>query len=213
MAYETLGDLIKAFRDDEKDTVAPYFWSDGQLTRWVNEGLIEFAEATQSIFDEASDITLISYGVGQHQVALDPSIMDVVDAWIEGQPHIRFRCDRFTDDYGRAYCGHGIRFDETGLLHIHPTPVTAGAMRLKVLRRPYKEVCEKTDKIPDVLAKDRRHLLLFMAYRAYNVSDGETFDKSKSNNRYAEFLEKCQEANEASILRRGACSRPIRSNW
>lgn len=213
MAYDTLGDLIKAFRDDEKDKVEPYFWSNDQLTRWVNEGLIEFAEATRSIYDDTSTITLVSYAVGQHRIDLDACIMDIVDAWVDDHPHRRFRCNGFGDDYGRFYCGHGIHFNDAGFLTITPAPKEAGALRLRVIRRPIREVCEKTDRIPDLLSKDRRLLLVYMAYRAYNVSDAETFDKSKSNTRYAEFLQKCQDALESGILRRGDCSRPIRSSW
>lgn len=35
MAYDTVESLIKAFREDEKDTKQPYFWSDDQLVRWT----------------------------------------------------------------------------------------------------------------------------------------------------------------------------------
>lgn len=216
MAYQTVEHLIKAFREDEKDNVAPCFWSDDQLVRWANEGLTEFAEQTQSFYDDDSDITLIPYSAGEHRFELDPCILDVVDAWIEGSPSCRLQ--RCRSDYRAHYymafggCGSHFHFNPVGILKLHPTPTAAGEIRLQVIRRPVKEL-GKCDRIPDILPSDRRHLLLYMAYRAYNVSDAETFDKTKSNTRYAEFLTKCQDAREAAILRRGDCSRPIRSNW
>lgn len=220
MAYETVELLIKAFREDEKDNVAPYFWSDSQLVRWANEGLTEFAEQTQSFYDDDSDITLIPYGVGEDRFELDPCILDVVDAWIDGSPSCRLeRClggfgNAFRGGYWMAYngCSSHFHFNPVGVLKLRPTPTGTGAIRLQVIRRPIRDL-DKCDKIPDMLPSDRLHLLLYLAYKAYNVSDAETFDKTKSNNRYAEFLVKCQDAREASILRRGSCTRPIRSNW
>jgi hypothetical protein len=220
MAYETVESLIKAFREDEKDNVAPYFWSDNQLVRWMNEGLTEFAEETQSFYDDQSDVTLIPYSIGQTRFELDPCIIDVRDAWVDGHPHCRLErygwafTDAWRGGYGLAYngCSSHFYFDGVGQLHLRPKPSAAGAVRLRVIRRPVRDL-DKCDKIPDMLPSDRRHLLLYLAYKAYNVADGETFDKSKSNNRYAEFLTKCQDARESAILRRGDCSRPIRSNW
>ena len=49
---ETVSDLIKAFREDERDTVAPYFWSDSQLVRFANGALTAFAEKTKSNISE-----------------------------------------------------------------------------------------------------------------------------------------------------------------
>jgi len=216
MAYETVEALIKAFREDEKDNVQPYFWSDSQLVRWTNEGLAEFADESKSFYDEDSDVTLIQYGVGEDRFQLDPCIIDVVDAWLDGSPSCRLqRCrDGYRGSYWMAYggCGSHFHFNPVGILKLHPKPTAAGEIRLQVIRRPVKEL-EKCDKIPDMLPSDRRHLLLYLAYKAYNVSDAETFDKAKSSNRYAEFLVRCQTALEASILRRGACTRQIRSNW
>lgn len=216
MAYETVESLIKAFREDEKDTVTPYFWSDSQLLRWVNEGLTEFAEQSQSIYDDDSDVTLIPYSAGENRFELDPCILDVSAAWLEGSPSCRLeRCSGdYRGHYWMAYggCGSHFHFNGAGILKLYPTPTAAGEIRMQVIRRPVRDL-DKCDRIPDMLPSDRRHLMLYMAYRAYNVSDAETFDKSKSNNRYAEFLSKCQDAREAGILRRGDCSRRIRSSW
>ena len=216
MAYDTVDALIRAFRDDEKDSVTPYFWSDDQLVRWINEGLTEFAEQSESIYDEDSLSTLIPYGTGEHRFDLDPCILDVVSAWVEGSPSCQLQCCNgdYRPHYYMAFggCGSHFRFSPSGQLVLYPTPTAPGEIRLRVIRRPVREV-GKCEKIPDLLPSDRRHLLLYMAYKAYSASDAETFDKSKSNNRYAEFLVRCQNAREAGILRRGDCSRPIRSNW
>lgn len=220
MAYETVGALIKAFREDEKDLIEPYFWSDSQLVRWTNEALTEFAEQSQSIYDDDGDITLIPYSIGEDRFELDPCIIDVVNACIEGSPSCRLeRClngfgNGFRGGYWMAYngCGSHFHFNPTGILRLHPKPTAAGEIRLQVIRRPVREL-DKCDKIPDLLPTDRRHLLAYIAYKAYRVNEGETYSIESSDKYLQRFENACQLAREKGILRRGDCSRPIRSHW
>jgi hypothetical protein len=220
MAYATVGDLIKAFREDEKDTVAPYFWSDNQLLRWTNEALSEFAERTMSIYDDESPITLIPYGIGDDRFVLDACIIDVVGVWIEGPPRRQLlrSSSSFQHGYGRGYgcesggSSHRYHFDGAGQLRIHPKPIAADALRLRVVRRPVRDL-DKCDKVPDLLPQDVRHLLRYICYKAYRVNDAETFNKASSDEHLQNFESACQIVCEQAILRRGDCARPIRSNW
>lgn len=215
MAYATVGDLIKAFREDEKDTVAPYFWSDSQLVRWTNEALTEFAQLTMSIYDDESPVTQVPYGIGEDRFVLDPCIIDVVDVWIEGvegQPHHHLTKSVQFGGGHPGHCGRSYHFDGAGQLRIHPKPIAAGALRLRVVRRLVKDL-EKCDKVPDLLPQDVRHLLPYIAYKAYRVNDAETFNKASSDEHLQNFENACQTVHEQSILRRGDCARPIRSGW
>lgn len=220
MAYETVAKLIDAFREDEKDAVSPYFWSDSQLVRWINEGLTVFAEESRSFYDQESLITQIPYGVGEDRFELDPCIIDVVGAWVDGRPeHCLHRWatgfgNAFRGGYWLAYngCSSHFHFNPAGLLMLHPKPSANGAVRLLVIRRPIRDL-DKCDKVPDMLPADRRHLLSYMAYKAYRVNEGETYSIESSDNHLARFQQACQKALESSILRRGACTRPIRSHF
>lgn len=220
MAYETVGDLIKAFREDEKDAIAPYFWSDSQLVRWINEALTEFAERTMSIYDDESSVTLIPYVAGEDRFAIDPCIIDVDSAWVDGRPEccLSRNLVSFGNGYRGGYwlaysgCSSHFHFDGAGNLRLHPKPSQAGEIRLGVVRRPVAEV-DKCSRIPDLLPHDRRHLLSFMAYKAYRVNEGETYSIEDSDKHLSRFEAACQGVMEKSILRRGACARPIRSNW
>lgn len=226
MAYETVSDLIKAFREDEQDAIAPYFWSDNQLVRWTNEALTEFAESSASIYDDESPITLIPYGVGEDRFQLDFCIIEVVDVWIEGPPrrHLLRSTSNFNLNFNNGYghrrgygcessvSSHHYHLDRSGHLHIHPKPSIPGALRLRVIRRLVKEL-EKCDRIPDLLPQERRHLLSYIAYKAYRVNEGETYNQGSSDEHLKRFEEACQSSRETSILRRGSCSRPIRSHW
>lgn len=220
MAYETVESLIKAFREDEKDAVAPYFWSDSQLVRWINEGLTVFAEESRSFYDEDSLITQLPYAIGDDRFSLDPSIMDVVRAWVDGRPECCLT--RWATGFGNAFrggywlayngCSSHFHFNPAGVLVLHPKPSESGLIRLLVIRRPLRDI-QKGDCIPDMQPQDRRHLLSYMAYKAYRVSDSEIYDRAASDEHYASFAAACQKALESSILRRGSCARPIRSGW
>lgn len=83
MAYETVSDLIKAFREDERDNVAPYFWSDSQLVRFANGALTAFAEKTKSIIDDGFELT---FSQGDAVLDYPDAIIDVVDAEITVGP-------------------------------------------------------------------------------------------------------------------------------
>lgn len=109
-------------------------------------------------------------------------------------------------------CGSHFHFNPVGTLKLYPKPTAAGEVRLLVIRRPVKELA-KCDRIPDMLPSDRRHLLAYMAYKAYRVNEGETYSIESSDKHLARFEAACQTALEKGILRRGDCSRPIRSNW
>ncbi|MEE4087542.1 hypothetical protein [Pseudomonas viridiflava] len=220
MAYETVGALIKAFREDEKDAIEPYFWSDSQLVRWTNEALTVFAEESHSFRDEDSDVTLIPYGVGQDGIELDPCVIDVISAWVDGQPHACLSrslypfANGFRGGYWLAYngCSSHFYFNPVGLLKLYPKPAEAGAIRLQVIRRPLREL-DKCAKIPDMLPSDRRHLLSYIAYKAYRVNEGETYSIESSDKHLDRFMDACQKAREKDILRRGDCVSPIRSAW
>lgn len=220
MAYETVALLIQAFREDEKDAVEPYFWSDKQLTRWINEGLTVFAEESRSFYDDESAVTEIPYGIGEDRFDIDPAVIDVVGAWVEGRPECRLNCwatgfgNAFRGGYWLAYngCASHFHFNPAGVLILHPKPVDAGTVRLRVIRRPLRDL-DKCDKVPDMLPADRRHLLSYMAYKAYRVNEGETYSIESSDNHLARFMQACQKALESSIMRRGSCDRQIRSHF
>ena len=202
----TVADLIQEFREDQKDSVAPYFWSDNQLIRWINEGLAQFAINTHAILDYM-DISLLPR---ERFVDVDPSVLAVIEA--------RSNCNGYYEDYYCGYrrpygCYRHVCYDKLGRIEVYPIPAIAGTLNLKVIRKPLRKLTQKAEQIPDLMDEWLPLIYLFMQYRAYNVADAETFDKTKSNNRYAEFLDGCQRVREECILRTGSCNRPIRSNW
>ena len=211
MAYETVSDLIKAFRDDEKDLVDPYFWSDGQLVRFANGALAAFAERTKSIIGDGIEV---EFTAGEDEIEYPAYIIDVIDAelflgersWpIDVRSPAEIRRSRMPTT-GRPCVL--LANSAVGRMRLTPPPRESGKVVLQATRRPTKELT-KESKLVDVNPVHREHLLLFIKHRAYNVKDAEIFDAVKAGQYLAEFNYECQRIYEDELRRRGG-ARSIR---
>lgn len=214
MAYATVGDLIKAFREDERDAVEPFLWTDAQLVRFANEALTEFALETKSIYDDSSYITRFDYAAGQQDFELHPAVIDVVEAYAAGRqlrvtaPGVVRRNELPSGGTPELL----VLNRSANALKLYPAPALAGSLELTVIRKPLGEV-GKADAIPDVPQDERRHLLLYMAHRAYNVHDADVFDPAKARDFLSEFQRACQGVYEQSMRRRSSASQSISFRW
>lgn len=211
MAYETVSDLIKAFREDERDAVAPYFWSDSQLVRFANGALAAFAEKTKSIIDDGFEL---EFAAGEDVLDYPEAIIDVIDAeiavgvktWpIDVRSPGEIRRSRLPKS-GKVCMV--LADSAVGKLRLVPAPAAAGVLTLQAVRRPLKELT-KDSKIPDVNPVHREYLLLHLKHRAYNVGDAEIFDAAKATGFLLEFDRECQRIYEDALRRRGG-ARTIR---
>lgn len=215
MAYEVVSDLIKAFREDEKDDVAPYFWGDDQLVRFANGALTAFAERTLSVVDDGVEV---SFSAGEDVLPYPEYIIDVINAqlvigekdWpldVAAPADVRVRVNAFA---GRP--ATLIANNATGSMRLVPKPKEAGSVRLQVIRRPVKEL-SKDSKLVDLNRAHREYLLLFIKHRAYNVHDAEVFDPVKSAGYLNEFNYECQRIYEAELLRRSGARTIKPARW
>ncbi|KJU80989.1 hypothetical protein N619_01075 [Ectopseudomonas oleovorans] len=211
MAYETVSDLIKVFRDDEKDLVDPYFWSDGQLVRFTNGALAAFAERTKSIIGDGIEV---EFTAGEDEIEYPAYIIDVIDAelflgersWsIDVRSPAEIRRSRLPTT-GRPCVL--LANSAVGRMRLVPKPRESGKVVLQAIRRPIKELA-KDSKLVDVNPVHREYLLLFIKHRAYNVKDAEIFDAVKAGQYLAEFNYECQRIYEDELRRRGG-ARSIR---
>lgn len=209
----TVSDLIKAFREDEKDAVAPFLWSDDKLVRAVNGALAAFCEQTRIVYDEIE----ADFAAGERDLPLSESILDIVEASIVTPrerelevvaPGVIPRSCLPRAGYPRYLIADVVK----GQMRIVPTPAEAGSLVLSVVRKPLREV-NKGSNIPDVPSDYRPHLLHYMRFIAYMDKDGELYDPDKAMASRALFDNECQSVYEAGLRRRSAASRPIRFRW
>lgn len=209
MAYETVSDLIKAFRKDERDAVAPYFWSESQLVRFANGALTAFAEKTKSIIDDGFEL---EFSQGDGVLDYPESIIDVIDAeitvgaktWpIDVRSPGEIRLSRMPK-HGKVLLV--LADNSVGKLRLVPAPAESGVLALQAIRRPLKELT-KDAKIPDINPAHREYLLLFIKHRAYSVKDADLYDPSRAGQYLAEFNYECQRIYEDELRRRGGARR------
>lgn len=211
MAYETVSDLIKAFREDERDAVAPYFWSESQLVRFANGALTAFAEKTKSIIDDGFEI---EFAAGEDVIDYPAAIIDVIDAELflgERSWPIDVRSPAEIRRSSLPTTGRPcvlLANSAVGRMRLVPKPQESGKVVLQVIRRPIKDLANDS-KLVDVNPVHREHLLLFIKHRAYSVKDAEIFDAVKAGQYLAEFNYECQRIYEDELRRRGG-ARSIR---
>ena len=212
MAYETVSDLIKAFREDEKDSVGPeYFWTDAQLVRFANQAMTAFAENTLSIIDDSIEV---DFSAGADTLPYPDYIIDVVDAQLVMGDKDWPLDVRAPADVPRSRMPKNGRPSllvvngVTNSMRLAATPQQDGLVRLTVIRRQKTDL-HKDSRLTDVNRAHRETLLLYIKHRAYNVSDGEIFDRDKSARFLAEFNFECKRVYEHELRRRSA-ARTIR---
>ena len=212
MAYETVSDLIKAFREDEKDSVGPeYFWADAQLVRFANQALAAFAENTLSIIDDSIEV---DFSAGADALPYPEYIIDVVDAQlVMGDKDWPLDVKAPADVPRSRMPKNGrpsllVVNGATNSMRLAATPQQDGLVRLTVIRRQKADL-HKDSRLTDVNRAHRETLLLYIKHRAYNVSDGEIFDRDKSARFLAEFNFECRRVYEHELRRRSA-ARTIR---
>lgn len=215
MAYETVSDLIKAFREDEKDSVGPeYFWPDAQLVRFANQALAAFAENTLSIVDDGIEI---DFSAGSDALPYPDYIIDVVDAQLVMGDKDWSLDVRAPADVPRSRMPKNGRPSllvvngATNSMRLVATPQHDGLVRLTVIRRQKADL-HKDSRLTDVNRAHRETLLLYIKHRAYSVSDSEIFDQAKSARFLSEFNFECQRVYENELRRRSA-ARTIRPGW
>ena len=215
MAYETVSDLIKAFREDEKDSVGPeFFWTDPQLVRFANQALTAFADNTLRIVD---DSIVVDFSAGADALPYPDYIIDVLDAQLViGEKDWPLDVKAPVDAPRSRMPKTGrpsmlVVNGATSSMRLAATPQQDGLVRLTVIRR------QKTDlhtdsRLTDVNRAHRETLLLYIKHRAYSVKDAEVFDFVRAGQYLSEFNFECQRVYESELRRRSAARsiRPVR---
>lgn len=210
---DTVKDLVAAFRDDEKDIKAPYFWSDSQLVRWSRQAVDRFCEITRSVYDSTSAFTTIDVLVGDSVFPRHPSIIDIASASIEGQNgrELEIQAPGSTPRSCLPTSGRTrLMVIDNANFRLYPAAPEPFTLQLEVLRRSLRPL-EMDSRLTDVPADQREHLLLYLKHRAYRVNDAEMFDPARSADFLAEFEQACQTYYE--VAGRARSPRNIKFSW
>lgn len=179
----TLSDLVVAARLELFDAQAPYLWSDAELKSWTNEAVMEAVRRGYQILDsETEDICRLAYDAGESLLVLDPRVIVVRRAKVQGQilalertkvprldqiwPGWQTHTARYPTQYADDYVSGSIR--------LYPIPTDGGVIEMQVAREPLVEM--EDDDEPEIHSRHHRQLLHWVKYRCLSKHDVETAD-------------------------------------
>ena len=186
-----LGGLIARFRTEANDKVLPYFWSDTEITDWLNDAVEEAAIRGRMIY-ESEDAAVCNIAVveGQSRYDLHSALYELVC--------VRLSYDGDDESKNQSLClvssealqaalpdwrtnTDGTRFalqDDKGLRLI-PPPTKAGVVAIEGYRLPLVPMQNNAES-PEINAAHHRHLVNWALHKAFAIPDAEAFDPNRS---------------------------------
>lgn len=192
----TLGELISRFRSAANDKVKPYFWSDDELTQWLNEAEAEAVVRGRLIHESSNQsMCMAEIESGQSEYRLHSAMYEITSmAWHQdGQEFpspISLTSSEVMDSeyvnwrYRTGVPTHAIQNDKS--VRLIPTPSTAGFIRLEGYRLP-KTKMEDMDDTPEINHAHHRHLVCWAMYIGFSIPDAELFDQRRADIAKQEF--------------------------
>lgn len=190
-----LSDLRATFRSEVFDTVAPYLWSDPEVTEFANDAVMEAVRRGWQIIDSVTpDVCSLSYTAASPVLEIDSRIIVIRNAIVRGQvlPLERMKVGRMEQIWPGWRVTRAkyplIYVDDwaSGFIRLYPHPTESGVIDLSVAREPLDPLVQETDE-PEIPARFHRNLVQWMKFRAYSKSDVETANPQLAEEAEARF--------------------------
>lgn len=191
----TTTELLAVFRDEVRDDVSPYLWSDALVYGYIDDAQKQFCRDTWGIEDARS--FKVKTVAGAEWYKFDQRILRLLGATllgdtipittVEESPEIKF--DGRT---GRTLAL--VKGLQKNFLRVWPIPTEEKTIELRTLR------LSASAESGDNLEIDEQHqnaLLFWVKHKAYGKKDSETFDGVKADQYFQEFKDYCMEAKRA----------------
>lgn len=197
----TLGELIARFRSASNDKVEPYFWSDEEVTSYLNSAQLEAAIRGRLIFEVADpDVCSIDVLKGQPIYNLNPLLYEIAHASFKAnseQQGCRIAIKSPEDMDG--LCGADWR-ERSGSprfavqadkwLRLVPTPDADGLLLIEGYRAPKPMLLIDADTVgPEISELHHEHLVNWALHKAFSIPDAESFDPQRSGQAERDFTE------------------------
>lgn len=223
----TLTELISAFRIRAGDNVAPYQFSDEEITLYLNQADAEAAERALLIHDESTAADADSLPLCELALVADTAIYAVSplvlkiergtlsDGVTKLTVKSREQLDKEWPDWETA-TGTPKHIVENGdsNVTIVPIPTEADTLTMPVKRLPMTEMADDAD-TPEIPARWHFKMLDWGLHLAYSVPDADTFDKEKSDKHEAAFIRSFGVRKDANVQRKQRDKKPhvVKSSW
>lgn len=207
-----LSELIANARIQATDRVAPYLWSDDEITSYANDAEREACRRARLITDSTTasvcNITLVaataSYTLSRkvlfvnrvklvgESIPLGPVSYKDLDRQVPGWEDETGTPTRYVKD------------TDTGKFRPYPTPTAAGTAKLTVTRLPLEDMVGDSDE-PEIQPHLHGSLLFWILHCMFSKPDNDGYDEAKAAKNLAlfeqEFGKKSAAFDEAWIER------------
>lgn len=204
-------ELYDEFRQRVRDVSKPYFWTDTEVFRYMNEAYRMFVRLTGGIPDVTSDEAKIQVTAGEKFADISPLVLRVMTAQLASNGNV-VNVVNSTDtgaltsrsDYGqvRSLASDNVegpvRFMVIGLertkVKLINVPVVNDTIEMEIYRLPLDKLTDKGQELPDVQEEHHIYLVDWMEHLAYLKHDADTFDPQASNAAEDRFKSYCSMA-------------------
>lgn len=195
----TLAELIRRVRTDANDKVEPYFWSDEEITDWLNDGVVEACIRGRLIHESADpEVCVIEVVEDQAVYPLHDALYELthLSFWSDGRA-----CGRPTQIVSTEWLDAEVRnwrstrgtplyaVQDDTKLRLVPSPLDAGELRLEGYRLPLGAMTldDKDDVQPEINRAHHVHLVQWALFRGFSIPDMEAFDPARAARAEQEF--------------------------
>lgn len=205
-------ELIANARILATDTVAPYLWSDAEITIYANDAQREACRRARLITDSATaSVCSIALAAATPIYTLNQKVLFVNRVKLVGESlpltSISYKdLDRqipgWEENTGSPT--HYVKDTDAGKFRPYPTPTVAGTAKLTVTRMPLEDMTSDSDE-PEIQPHLHDSLLFWILYRMFSKPDNDGYDEAKAAKNLAlfeqEFGRKSSAFDEAWIER------------
>lgn len=191
-----LSQLIERFRSASNDKVEPYFWSDEEVTQWLNDAEIEAAVRGRLIHEsDNSSMCSITVVGGKSVYPLHAAIYELtnitlLDESLHSHTPIKLISTEALDGvmpgwrFSTGNPAYAVQMDRS--IRLVPTPMATGRVHVEGYRMPKREM-EDVDDFPEINHAHHRHLVCWALHKAFSIPDAELFDSKRAELAEQEF--------------------------
>lgn len=222
-------DLLGYFRTQIRDEEKPYLWTDEEVLSYMDDAHRMFARRTGCIRDATSALCTLKFGVDKKFVAYDERILGIryaelnstgrklnivnLENEVEGGilPEYDYNSliwrSRLNDPSGVVdTLVLGMDSDN---IRVIPPSAEADSATLVIFREPLSTINAEGQEF-EIPERHHTSLYFWMAHKAYNKQDVDTYDKTKSDDFGQKFLDYCAWVKAEDVGRREHRVRTVR---
>lgn len=186
----TLEDLIGSFRIAANDKVQPYFWSDEEVTMFLNSAQKEAAVRGRLIYETTdTDMCVIDVIAGQSIYNIHPLVYELayINLHGAGQEPERLKIrspeemNSLVSNWRERKGKPEFAVQADKWIRLTPTPAQDYTIKIEAYRLPETLLLEDKETVaPEINAAHHEHLIQWALHCAYSIPDTEVFDQARA---------------------------------